>query len=249
MVAATCFDSYDKGNSKDTGLNKSIVQTLVRNVKKQVHTKKKFPGYSRPVWVVSLGGYLKITHYLRAHNARFRQHSDIINTTFKRVLAGDQSLHGDIDANASSTNILNRMAREELLCEREGLRREREGGHGVEGGEGGGHGFEDGKGALEGGCGGSTPDHPVMKRAKTLLAVSESHHALLGARIDAAKSVVNFMTELGGVDNSFKAELCLHAKRLFQQCNGSVDTVSALVLNGAVDSEGGGDGSGVSLAN
>eukprot|EP00961_Rhodomonas_salina_P229859 3106444-Rhodomonas_salina.1 len=123
MIGATCFDKYDK--TKDTETKSTIVGRLTKKLDGIITIKKKaFPGYNKGVWVVSLKQYTQVVQYLALNNKRFQRHADyiMITQTFVRFLAGDQTLHAEINANAASGHILNQMAREEIRHEAEGGR-------------------------------------------------------------------------------------------------------------------------------
>eukprot|EP00961_Rhodomonas_salina_P259739 3509953-Rhodomonas_salina.1 len=175
LVAATCFDKYDE--KTDRSNKGTIVVRLTRKLKTTITEKRVFPGYHLPVWVVSLTKYIELVHFLALYNARFKQYSEFINKTFQRVLAGDQALHTEIDANANSNHPLNRMARDELA-------------NGPT--DTGGPAIEDptekepDKKRVTGG----DEDHPLMKRSKLLHGVVVNHHAVFDDRVNATREIV-----------------------------------------------------------
>jgi hypothetical protein len=77
----------------------------------------KFPGQGQHIQeVITLKGALKLVNWIPGDTAK--EYRDSVTEILMRYLAGDASMHGELEANAASTSPINVLAREEVGSKR-----------------------------------------------------------------------------------------------------------------------------------
>jgi hypothetical protein len=128
FVAGICQKTRHNAQNTITGLINSKSSDAVQKI---LCSRAVVPGFHNPTWVVTYDECLSLINYLPRHHV---QHvTDFINKQFKRVRAGDTTLHAEIEARAANGGLEATLARESLglptqaaIAEDRGLKRRRE---------------------------------------------------------------------------------------------------------------------------
>lgn len=113
FVSGVCNKSRRDAQNTVTGILNSKNN---EDAKKILCRKATVPGFQQPTYVVTYDECLDLIYFLPRQ--RVQHMLDFINKQFKRVRAGDASLHAELEARAADDGLEARMARESLGLER-----------------------------------------------------------------------------------------------------------------------------------